>query len=437
VVALAAFDRSARSLASSRSWALAADGAIRHRSGRFFAVVGVREQDGWSYPLLAQPEVGLLCFAVAGCGDERRWLAQMKVEPGNVGGAQVAPTVQATRSNLDGVHHGRPTPLVHRVSDSRCEVVADGLWSEQGSRFLGKRNRNRTVRWAAPDDPPDRRVYRWLDAPTMRSLLAADFAVNTDARSVLATAPWRLLAGARAPFEPDARLAASYSVGAAAGSVRPPGTAMAAAEGPCTAVGEVGPVGAARDLLARHRLRAATVVPLAEVRGLVLDPHDDVPVRHRWLDVAHVAVHAETRERARWDQPLVRSSGEGLVALLLQAGDDGVLRAVLAVDHDAGLPSGPELTATIVAPPGSEVPPLPEGAELLADVRASDEGGRFDHDVSRVVVAIDHGPPVPQPPGSGPGAPALTLGELEHVVRTPGLVTNELRTAAAVLLSLA
>ena len=74
-------------------------------------------------------------------------LVQAKVEPGNIGYAQLAPTVQATQSNYERVHGSQETPFLDWFLGQRQDAVLDDcLQSEQGSRFLGKFNRNMAVR---------------------------------------------------------------------------------------------------------------------------------------------------------------------------------------------------------------------------------------------------------------------------------------------------
>jgi len=375
-------------LSASDDWSLK-DGGIHHRSGRFYSVIGVEEDSGRSYPLLDQPEIGLLGFVVTGPPDDTRWLAQMKVEPGNFGVAQLAPTVQATLSNIDRVHAGTSPPMVERFQDGGSPL-ADGLWSEQSSRFLGKRNRNTTVRTPEASEPTGLH-HRWISAGRLRKALGTDFMVNTDARSVIAAAPWRLIRGT-APF--TGALRRSYLH-------RDPDTND-------------------RVIAALHRLPIPGLrrIPLEALPEADVDSDSSTPIRHPHFDVVHRSVWAKEREVPAWDQPLVNGSAGGRIGLALHPGADGILRAYLSVDRYGGLTHGAELTATAADPVGRR----------LALVRVSEEGGRFDHDLHEVEVVLASEKPT--------GEVAVTLGDLEAIVRTPGLTTNELRTAVAVLLSL-
>ena len=140
------------------AWSFDPDtGNIVHDSGRFFTVAGIRVDDDHglraSQPILNQPEIGILGLLTREFDGIRRYLVQAKMEPGNINTLQLAPTVQATRSNYMRVHGGRKTRfLEHFRGAGRGRPVVDVLQSEQGSWFLRKRNRNMVVEAAGDDE---------------------------------------------------------------------------------------------------------------------------------------------------------------------------------------------------------------------------------------------------------------------------------------------
>jgi len=150
------------SLDESREWQWV-DGAIKHRTGRYFNVVGVEDETtGWQAPLLEQREIGTLAFIRREREGEVEILVQAKLEPGDLGLSQLAPAVQATASNLDRVHGGASQPFAEFVTP-QSPSDADTLQSEQGTRFLGKLNRNVIVTADIADNelPPN---LRWAPA---------------------------------------------------------------------------------------------------------------------------------------------------------------------------------------------------------------------------------------------------------------------------------
>ena len=126
-------------------------GRIVSRSGKFFSITGMRWIiDGVTVseqPVIIQPEIGYLGILCAEIDGVLNFLMQAKIEPGNVNCVQPSPTIQATRSNFTRVHGGRAPTYLELFSDpSRCTIIYDRIQSEQGSRFLRKRNRNIILR---------------------------------------------------------------------------------------------------------------------------------------------------------------------------------------------------------------------------------------------------------------------------------------------------
>src|ERR1039458_7972028 len=103
--------------------------SLRHEGGHFFSVIGMRTalanvpESIAAQPMIDQPEIGVLGFLVRRAGDRVEWLLQAKAEPGNVLGVQVGPSVQATLSNYQRAHRGRPTPLIECFVGNRSVSV--------------------------------------------------------------------------------------------------------------------------------------------------------------------------------------------------------------------------------------------------------------------------------------------------------------------------
>jgi oxidase EvaA len=168
---------------------------IAHGTGQFFTVEGLRVNTDfghlhtWDQPIMRQPEIGILGILTVVVNGIRYFLMQAKAEPGNINGAQLAPTVQATFSNYTRVHGGRPTPFLDYFScDGHARVIVDCLQGEKGFNFLSKQNRNMIVEIDEPITPPDR--FCWLTLGQIKQLLRRDDQVNMDTRSVLACLPW-------------------------------------------------------------------------------------------------------------------------------------------------------------------------------------------------------------------------------------------------------
>ena len=130
-------------------WYVDHDGSLKHNSGRFFTIQGIHvETDyghthAWDQPIINQPEIGYLGILTKVIDGTLYFLMQAKIEPGNVNCVQISPTLQATKSNYTQVHKGKkPAYLDYFVNVKPDHVLLDQLQSEQGARFLRKRNRN-------------------------------------------------------------------------------------------------------------------------------------------------------------------------------------------------------------------------------------------------------------------------------------------------------
>jgi oxidase EvaA len=425
----------------SREWIF--DGRrLRHVTGAFFSVVGATiyrdgdRQHRFDQPLIHQPEIGILGFLVRPASHERELLIQAKPEPGNVGLLQAAPSVQATESNYGRRHHGRPTPcLEHFLPPPRGRVLADSMQSEQGTRFLGKYNRNVVVA-VPPETPvPETPALKWCPISEVLPLLVEDFQVNTDARSIFASAPWRLLASAECP--PFRRWRGRGGLGEALLS------SYEARE-------EQQDLPTPRVIERLHRLRRTAdfvtgVVGLAELHRWEITDLDIAPTDRSGFTVSHFCVSSSEREVADWDQPLITGPTDARMILLAQA-RKGVLHFLFAARPELGFRERFQYGPTVQDVPG-DAPILPaverqtrdllslaDRAESALSVRQSDEGGRFFRCAARYGIHV-----LPEDTTIEPGDNLawMTLGQIESLIPRPGFFSNEARSLISMLLAYA
>ena len=434
-----------RPLARLDAWTVTPD-AIRHASGGFFQVVAARCHSnlpalhGIAQPFILQAEMGILGFLATPGVRGPRLLVQAKTEPGNVGAVQLAPSFQCTPSNYTARHGGTPAPFLALFAGSAAPPGgtrrSDVVHSEQGTHFLGKFNRNMMVELPEASAPvPGEGAWRWLDAADILPLLRHDNLINTDARSVLVGTPWAWLCGG----PPFARWHGGDCFGAALHAGH--------------AAGEQGaeqPLAAVLAWLGAHR-QAARVrherLGLNALDGWMLDADAWVPRARVGLTaggfaVRGFAVQALDREVGHWHQPLVDSAGVGLIALLCQR-RRGVLHVLLHACAEAGLANIVEFSASVQVAPDA----VPDGAAatlaalaaggdavIRMRCRQSEEGGRFHRDENDYVVAELAETTVIPP---RPDHIWVGIAQLEALCNRPGLTTNEMRSVAALLLSLA
>lgn len=379
-------------LAGLTNWSAESEtGNLTHDSGGFFTIEGLEVHTDfgrvphWSQPIIRQPEIGVLGILVKEFNGVLHCLMQAKVEPGNVNGLQLSPTVQATRSNHTRKHRGAATRyLEYFLGPRRGRVLVDVLQSEQGSWFLGKRNRHMVVE--VLEDVEVHENFCWLTLGQLYQLLWTDNLVNMDVRSVLSCIPVGPIDHAGSPSSDPFQDALHRSVDPAASD-------------PETSDPDV-----ARDITswlveekARHTLVRRSI-PLNRVRGWVRTSDSIVHESGRYFSVIGLDVRANNREVARWSQPIVAPAGEGLAALLVRRWD-GVLHALVQARVAAGAVDVVEIGPTVhVTPvnvqhlPREQWPPYLDYVLTVApeqiryDVRLSEEGGRLYHAVTRYLV---------------------------------------------------
>ncbi|MCZ7457439.1 NDP-hexose 2,3-dehydratase family protein [Streptomyces sp. WMMC940] len=362
-------------------------GALRHRSGGFFAIdgIGVRYPSGpvphWQQPIIHQPEIGVLGLLAREFDGVLHFLMQAKVEPGNKNHLQLSPTVQATRSNFLRLHKGRGVPyLTYFQERTRHHVVADVLQSEQGAWFFRKRNRNIVVE--VTEDVVVEEDFRWMTLGEIYRLLAVEDIVNMDTRTTLSCLPL---------------------AGGGIDAVLDTGDGFREALVRSCAGGQAGAHGTEEILswITEHRAQGDLTtypVPLGELRDWRSSPDRISHDSGRFFSVIGVTVTAGTREVGGWSQPMVEPHGIGVIAVLVKE-IGGVLHALMRAGAQPGYVDGVELSPTVQCVPESyEVLPGEARPRFLDDVLSapperirfscllSEEGGRFHHALNRYLV---------------------------------------------------
>jgi oxidase EvaA len=164
-------------------------GSWVHQSGNFFSIRGIEVKTDfgsvkhWNQPIISQPEIGILGILSKRIEGKRKYLMQVKMEPGNINILQISPTVQATKSNYAQVHKGKKTNyLEYFTNPMNSKTLIDLLQYEQGGRFYRKLNRNMLM--DIEEDIPLLEDYCWMTSEEIGLLLKIDNIVNMDSRSV-------------------------------------------------------------------------------------------------------------------------------------------------------------------------------------------------------------------------------------------------------------
>lgn len=301
-------------------------GNLVHDSGKFFSIEGVWVETSaghvkqWSQPIINQPEIGVLGILAKEFDGVLHFLMQAKMEPGNLNMVQLAPTLQATRSNYTRVHRGKSPLYLEYFAGRRGRVLVDTLHSEQGARFLRKRNRNVIVE--VEEAVPVYDDYCWLTLGQLHRLLHLDNVVNMDARTVLSCISY----------------AGPETEGLAGDEVLNALRRLAPASAPLLPTGlDDFTVGLLTSALEVRRARHPDEEVISWFTGLKVDYELDVTriplryVRHwevsdreiyhrdgKYFTVIAVRVQADNREVSCWTQPIIKPREEGLMAYVVK-----------------------------------------------------------------------------------------------------------------------
>ena len=165
--------------------------SIFHKSNNFFSIkpfVFEKENKKIFQPLIIQKEEGILGIIKQKKQGKDFYLLQSKIEPGNINGVQLSPTVQATKSNYLRKHGGKKTLFLDYFTEKNknLKIISKKKLSEQGSRFLDKKNWNILLE-ANKISIPKKKNYCWLTKDEIKYFINKKNVINMDTISVLSS----------------------------------------------------------------------------------------------------------------------------------------------------------------------------------------------------------------------------------------------------------
>lgn len=371
-------------------------GNLAHDTGRFFSVVGLQVRHrynnfeiSWDQPIIEQPEIGILGILAKSIDGVLHFCLQAKEEPGNIGAAQLSPTVQATYSNYTGAHGGgTPLFLEHFLDPPPENLMFARLQTEDGGRFLYKSNRNMIV--AVGDDFPVQlpEGFIWLTLRQISALLARDNLVNACTRSILSTLFWAgtvLGGGTRQPHPDNDENPRHARADDPACPIEEPeiGTAPSGCHDLRATLQWID------DHKARNHMRARQI-GLSDLQEWELDVKGFFSHKEkRFFKIVGLQVSTETREVRSWGQPIIENPTAGIIGLLIRNGLHGMeilMQAKAEVGNRTTVQLGPTVQFTQSNYEGSKKlhkPFLydeftdPQAFRVLHESRQTEEGARF------------------------------------------------------------
>lgn len=384
--------------AEMKKWHSEEDGSIRHDSGRFFSIVGIDVQTDygrnhhWRQPIILQPEVGYLGILTKEIDGVLYCLMQAKIEPGNVNCVQISPTLQATKSNYSRIHEGKsPNYLEYFVNAKPENIILDQLQSEQGARFLRKRNRNIIIK--VDEDIPVLEDFRWMTLGQIKELMHYDNMVNMDTRTVLSglkisdyITPLDGLRG-MSQFGKDMILSSTTNH---------------------TYVSTRNHLSWLTNLKARYDL-IVNLCPIKDIPDWKKTESEIVREDQKFFKIIGVNVSISNREVSSWCQPLVQPMQQGICAFIIRK-INGVYHFLVQAKLECGNFDVLELAPTVQCLTGNiptDVNQQPEfyhylmnakKEQIIFDTLQSEEGGRFYKEQNRnMIVEVDDDFPLEVP----------------------------------------
>lgn len=371
-----------------RGWSYR-DDRIRHNSGKFFSIDGIhirtnyRNTPEWDQPIINQPEIGFLGFIVKKFNGVLHFLLQAKIEPGNLNIVQLSPTLQATRSNYTRVHGGKaPTYLEYFNGEKDVLILVDQLQSEQGARFLHKRNRNIIVEVGEDEELEVKEGYIWASLGQIKELLRYPNVVNMDSRTVISCINFGSYS------EHSLRLLDAVKRMNGIHSSKPDSFLYSVLSGDNHLNELQDIIQWITSLKFKYELDV-TPVGISEMKNWIYDGNTIHHESGKYFDVMGCRVEIGNREVVSWDQPMVRSAQEGLMGFIVKK-INGIYHFLVQAKLESGNFDIVEMAPTVQCLTGNyrkgkneyTIPYLEQFLNAPKDMiwyssYQSEEGGRF------------------------------------------------------------
>ncbi len=404
-----------------QEWVMDYD-SLRHESNRYFSIVCVKH-NGTEHIMIKQDEIGILGFIVTSNNRNRRWLIQNKPEPGNINYYQLAPTVQATKSNYERVHGGKKTHYLKFFTESD-NLILDIEGSEQGDRFLNKYNKNCKV-IIENKFKTQNKNYFWIKSNELKDKLRDNFIINTDARSVISSGSWYLLTEDIDKIFINSHLKKTLSE-SLNNSYQSKSKNL---------------LKNTQKFLIKINNKYNTsyeVIPLIEMKkhaivnsGIVNENNDSV--------ISFFDIYFQEREVKTWKQPLlVRSTMEYCLLVFYIFNNTAMfyLKAYPEIGFKNHTELGPSFQTGqgILKNDNDDIAKILKNINILTEIEQTDEGGRFYRNSCKYVLGQWKDSPDDLSTDFGVW---ISVGDIEILSQKKGILTNELRTTLSLLLSFA
>ncbi len=408
---------------------------LMHVTGKFFSIDGIRVRTNrdvkeWEQPIINQPEIGYLGFITKEFHGVLHFLMQAKIEPGNVNYVQLSPTLQATKSNYTQVHKGKqPDYLDYFIHARKEQILVDQLQSEQGARFLRKRNRNIIIK--IDEDIPLLDNFIWLTLGQIKLLMLEDNLINMDTRTVISGITF-----SKREEQTDLNQM-NWEKFNLTNNGRKFLTSLMSVDQQLNSFDDI------IQFITRKKCEFELVVdkvPLKSIDKWIVGESSIYHIDQKYFKVIAVEVEIGNREVVRWSQPMIEPAQEGICAFVCKE-LKGVMHFAVQAKLEAGnfdiiefAPTVQCLTGNYLLQP-NEVPFLEivlntPRERVLFDTLQSEEGGRFFREQNRNMLVLAGDEMAEELPDSFIW---MTLNQLQNFIRFNNYVNIQARSLIAAL----
>ena len=372
------------------------EGLLQHKSRKFFTIEGINVNTNWGsvpnwqQPIINQPEIGYLGFIITFFDGILHFLLQAKIEPGNVNSVQLSPTLQATKSNYTMIHNGKaPSYLGYFIDALPHQIIVDQLQSEQGARFLKKRNRNIII--LVNKNIPLEDNFIWLTLGQVKDLMEVDNLVNMDTRTVLACIHYgdydKDVANFFCTFFGSNKINNYQNLALK--------SALLVRDSFYTIDSIIAKLTHLKSLYEINIER----IPLKVLKNWVFTDEEIHHIERKYFRVLAVNVEIENREVVKWSQPMIQPMQEGLCAFVCKE-IGGILHFAVQAKLECGNHDIVEFAPTVQCLTGNyrdtslETLPFLEFVlnapkeSIVYDTYQSEEGGRFYKEQNRNMIVM-------------------------------------------------
>ena len=369
------------------------EASLVHESGKFFSIDGIQVKTDygkiheWEQPIINQPEVGYLGFITKEFNGVLHFLLQAKIEPGNINYVQLSPTLQATKSNYSQVHKGKKPAYLDYFQNVKSDcILLDQLQSEQGARFLKKRNRNIIIK--VEGEIPILNNYTWVTLGQIKALMRHDNVINMDTRTVISGIPLDDIFN-------NSKDSVHYA------SMTPLGNkwvkSYIGSDNALLTLSEI--ISLVTHYKTSFELEVKKV-NLLEISEWKVRPDEICHAEKKFFKVIAANIQIDNREVVKWSQPLIQPLQEGLCAFIVKE-INGILHFIVQAKLECGNFDVIEFAPTVQCLTGnydnenskSRLPFLDYALnarpkQILFDSYQSEEGGRFFKEQNRNILIL-------------------------------------------------